>query len=136
MMKNFKKFTALLLVLCMVFSLSISAFAAEDHKHHEHAVYESAPEEEIAVQSAEAVTSGTIPGSSIKWSLDAKGWLTISGSGEAPVFTSAEDQPWAAVREQITEVWFEDMETLTISARAKTALHSASTAARPRARAA
>ena len=62
-MKNFKKFTAFVLALCMMFSLSISAFAAEEHDHHEHTVYESAPDEEIAVQSAEAVTNGTIPGS-------------------------------------------------------------------------
>ncbi len=107
---KFIKITALLLVLCMLLSLSISAFAAEAD---EHTIYDSAPDEEPAI-STEAATSGTIQNSGIRWSLDEKGWLTISGSGEAPVFTSADDQPWAAVRDQITEVWFEDVETLTI----------------------
>ena len=107
---KFRKITALLLVLCMLLSLSISAFAAEAD---EHTIYDSAPDEEPVV-SNEAATSGTIQNSGIRWELDNKGWLTISGSGEAPVFTSADDQPWAAVRDQITEVWFEDVETLTI----------------------
>ena len=107
---KFRKITALLLVLCMLLSLSISVFAAEAD---EHTIYDSAPDEEPVV-SSEAATSGTIQNSGIRWSLDEKGWLTISGSGEAPVFQSADDQPWAAVRDQITEVWFEDMETLTI----------------------
>ena len=109
-MKNFKKFTAFVLALCMLFSLSVAAFAAEAD---EHTIYDSAPDEETVV-SNEAATSGTIQNSGIRWSLDEKGWLTISGSGEAPVFQSADDQPWAAVRNQITEVWFEDVETLTI----------------------
>ena len=109
-MKNFKKFTAFVLALCMLFSLSVAAFAAEAD---EHTIYDSAPDEETVV-STEAATSGTIQNSGIRWSLDEKGWLTISGSGEAPVFQSADDQPWAAVRDQITEVWFEAVETLSI----------------------
>ena len=88
---KFRKITALLLVLCMMLSLSISAFAADD-----------------------VVASGTIQNSGIRWELNGNGWLTISGSGETPVFTSADDQPWAEYREQITEIWYDDMEALTI----------------------
>ena len=110
-MKNFKKFTAFVLTLCMLFSLSVAVFAAEAD---EHTIYDSAPDEETAI-STEAATSGTIQNSGIRWELDNKGWLTISGSGEAPVFQSADDQPWAEYREQITEVWYDDMSTLTIS---------------------
>ena len=87
-----RKMIALLLTLCMALSLSISAFAADD-----------------------VIASGTIPVSKIKWEIDSHGWLTISGSGEAPIFTSADDQPWAEYRDQITEIWYDDMESLTIS---------------------
>ena len=111
MMKKFKQFIAFVLTLCMLFSLSVAAFAAEAD---EHTIYDSAPDEEPAI-STEAATSGTIQNSGIRWSLDEKGWLTISGSGEAPVFQSADDQPWAAVRDQITQVWFDDMDALRIA---------------------
>ena len=87
-----RKLTALLLALCMLLSLSISAFAADD-----------------------AVASGTIPDSKITWELDSKGWLTISGSGDCSAFTSKDDQPWAEYRGQITQVWFDGMESLAIS---------------------
>jgi len=108
---KFRKITALLLVLCMLLSLSISAFAAEAD---EHTIYDSAPDEEIATQS-ESASSGTIPGSKIKWELNEHNWLMISGSGDCDPFTSKDDQPWAAVRDQITQVWFDDMENLRIS---------------------
>ena len=111
MMKNFKKFTAFVLALCMLFSLSVAAFAAEPEAH---TIYDSAPDEEAATQ-PETVTSGTIPGSKIKWELNEHNWLMISGSGGCAPFTSKDDQPWAAVRDQITQVWFDDMENLAIS---------------------
>ena len=86
-----RKLTAILLALCMLLSLSISAFATDD-----------------------AVASGTIPDSKITWELDGKGWLTISGSGDCSTFTSKDDQPWAEYRSQITQVWFDGMESLAI----------------------
>ena len=65
---KFRKITALLLVLCMMLSLSISAFAADD-----------------------VVASGTIQNSGIRWELNGNGWLTISGSDvEETKITKAE----------------------------------------------
>ena len=106
-----RKLTALLLTLCMIFSLSVAAFAAEADVH---TVYDSAPDEE-ATASSETVTSGTVPGSKIKWELNEHNWLMISGSGDCEPFTNKGDQPWAAVRDQITQVWFDDMDALHIT---------------------
>ena len=78
MMKNFKKFTAFVLALCMLFSLSISAFAAEK-----------------------------TPTGYLTWALDDSGTLSISGNGRIAAFTSAEDQPWHEMRENITSVKFD-----------------------------
>ena len=110
-MKKFKQFIAFVLALCMLFSLSVAAFAAEPEAH---TIYASSPDEEVAV-SVETASSGTIPGSKIKWELNEHNWLMISGSGDCAPFASKDDQPWAAVRDQITQVWFDDMENLKIS---------------------
>lgn len=99
----------------------------EVFSHTEH-TEESLPEpEEIAVPVATPLleqpepeagqpsdTSGVIPGSGIYWELNEYGWLMLSGNGSCPAFVSPDDQPWAAVREQITQVWFEDMDALSI----------------------
>ena len=106
-----RKLTDLLLTLCMIFSLSVAAFAAEPEAH---TIYDSALDEDVAA-SSETVTSGTIPGSKIKWELNELSWLMISGSGDCEPFTSEDDQPWAAVRNQITQVWFDDMDALHIT---------------------
>ena len=111
MMKNFKKFTAFVLALCMLFSLSVAAFAADPEAH---TIYDSAPDEDVAA-STETAASGTIPGSKIKWELNEHNWLMISGSGDCEPFTSKDDQPWAAVRDQLTQVWFDDMDALHIA---------------------
>ena len=60
-------------------------------------------------------TSGTIGESHVSWSFDeASGRLTISGSGGCEAFENAEDQPWAALRTEIREVWFYDQADLAI----------------------
>ena len=75
---KFRKLTALFLVLCMMLSLSVSAFAAEK-----------------------------TPTGYLTWTLDDSGALTISGNGRIAAFTSAEDQPWHEMRENITSVKFD-----------------------------
>ena len=136
-MTHFKarNLTALLLVLILLVSMfSTTALAAEDEyitdfEAESEIIIEEEPSEELpeAEESSEEVpeieessevsdapTSGTIPGSNIQWELTDDGMLLISGSGGCTAFSSAADQPWAAVREQITSVFFEDPSLLSI----------------------
>ena len=136
-MTHFKarNLTALLLVLILLVSMfSTTALAAEDEHITDFAeeaeiIIEGEPTEELpeAEESSEEVpeieessevsdapTSGTIPGSNIQWELTDDGMLLISGNGGCAAFSSAADQPWAAVREQITSVFFEDPSLLSI----------------------
>lgn len=136
-MTHFKarNLTALLLVLILlVFMFSTTALAAEDEyitdfEAESEIIIEGEPTEELpeAAESSEEVpeieessevsdapTSGTIPGSNIQWELTDDEMLLISGSGGCAAFSSAADQPWAAVREQITSVFFEDPSLLSI----------------------
>ena len=136
-MTHFKarNLTALLLVLVLLVSMfSTTALAAEDEHitdfeaeseiiiEEEPAVElpeaeessEEVPEIEESSEVSDAPTSGTIPGSNIQWELTDDGMLLISGNGGCAAFSSAADQPWAAVREQIASVFFEDPSLLSI----------------------
>ena len=136
-MTHFKarNLTALLLVLILLVSMfSTTALAAEDEyitdfEAESEIIIEGEPTEELpeAAESSEEVpeieessevsdapTSGTIPGSNIQWELTDDEMLLISGSGGCAAFSSAADQPWAAVREQITSVFFADPSLLSI----------------------
>ena len=134
-----------LLAFSMLPTAALAADTTEDHIHTEECVHEDTEEitvdtepvtvdtteseaeaesvaeitvetEEVTVSETDDPYSGTIGESSVAWSLDpATGRLIINGSGDCENFTSADDQPWAAVRGEIIEVWFYDMDALAIS---------------------
>ena len=128
--------TSLLLVFLLVFSMlptgALAAEVAEEtHIHTEECTHEELSSSETKITPVEetteipvepqiedeaAPTSGSIGDSAVMWAFDTEsGRLSISGSGDCSVFSSADDQPWAAFRTQITEVWFMDMESVSIS---------------------
>ena len=127
------RFLSLLLVLLLALTTLPTAALAADVSSDEHVHIDACDHAEITI-SIEAVSpdisseetspteeatdpnSGVIAGSSVAWTFDpSTGRLIITGSGDCPTFQSADDQPWAAVCTQITEVWFYDMDTLSIS---------------------
>ncbi len=59
--------------------------------------------------------SGSIGDTDVTWSFDeSSGKLTIGGSGRTETFSSKDDQPWKEFRQEITEVWFDNMEQVEI----------------------
>ncbi len=70
--------------------------------------------ETVTTTISEDAASGTIGSTSVTWTLK-NGVLFIGGSGSTPTFASKADQPWATYRDQITQVWFDDMEAVYVA---------------------
>lgn len=135
-MKNFRRVTALLLVLCMCLSFASATEITEEHSHG------IVSEEEITSSGIQELTvSGTTKaeppvenetttppedtaeigttedgilhanliedpsGGRMTWELD-NGTLWIGGYGLVKPISSADEQPWAEVRTEITDVRF------------------------------
>ena len=157
-MKKIRKLLSFCLALVMAFSVSVSAFAADDAEtieagtvlkedvmsggtedasamgdccaagtctmpccEDQEETVEAPPactcgSTDMATSTAAAAepdAAGTIGQSDLTWTLR-DGVLTIGGAGSVEPFTSRDDQPWAEVREEIREVWFEDMGAVSI----------------------
>lgn len=137
-MKKIRKLLSFCLALVMAFSVSVSAFAAENTEDSEEmesmgdccaagtCTMPCCEDQEETVEAPPACTcgtsdmaaakpdaAGTIGQSDLTWTLR-DGVLTIGGTGSVEPFASKDDQPWAEIREDITQVWFEDMGAVSI----------------------
>ena len=119
-MKKFYRILALLLALCL-FCSAVSAAGITEEEEHTHGIVEEGVEEaeeaelsmsvsvfEPAASTVETAEQGPQIPDRMTWTLDADGTLRIGGKGIVRPITSADQQPWANVREQIREVYFED----------------------------
>ena len=81
-MTNFRRVLSLVLVLCLCSSLMVGVSAEEITDNHESE-------------------------NNLVWHLSEDGTLTMGGTGRFCTLNSAEEQPWAEVREQIISVHFD-----------------------------
>ena len=133
-MKNLKRFLTLLLAFCLALSLASVSFAATPTDEGGDAMGDccaagtctmpccagDSQETEDpptctcgADMAGTPMTSGTIGQSELTWTLR-NGILTIGGTGSVAPFASKDDQPWADFREEISQVWFDDIEAVSI----------------------
>jgi len=99
-MKNLKRVLALLLALILCFSC-VSASEVEEHEHDLN-INSINPVDPAYTEIVEAAANDRLT-----WELDGS-TLWIGGQGSVKPFASADDQPWASVREQIEIVRFEE----------------------------
>jgi len=111
---------AVLLTISSLPSATLATELSEEHLHTEECMYEENHAEGECTpdvrESTNTSLSGRIGESNVEWSFDtSSGRLIITGNGNCDRFSSADDQPWASFRTEITEVWFNDMDSLAIS---------------------
>lgn len=118
-MKQFKRWTSMLLSLCMLLTMTAIPAAATTEPDIAPAVEEDSPSSPLHTEETASLLSDTLSsevtewasgtcGAGVTWVATSDGVLTISGTGDMDNYTNQSHAPWFNLRNKIQHIVIED----------------------------